>query len=72
MAKIIIKNEGTAISISDAMRFYAWHEITQAMEKDDNSLNKVVSIMSGKNIPNWEETFLTEFMKITDRDLIIG
>ena len=72
MAKIIIRSEGTEISIADAMRFYGWREIVIAMEKDDRSLSKVVMVMVGKNIPNWEETFLTEFMKITDRDLIIG
>lgn len=72
MKKIIIRSEGTEISIDDAMRFYGWREIVIAMEKDDLSLSKVVMVMVGKNIPNWEETFLTEFMKITDRDLIIG
>lgn len=72
MAKIIIRSEGTEISVADAMRFYGWREIVSAMEKDEKSLNDVVRIMDRKNIPNWEETFLTEFMKITDRDLIVG
>lgn len=72
MKKIIIRSEGTEISIDDAMMFYAWHEIVKAMEKDKDTVKGVVVIMQNKNVPNWEEMFLTEFMKRTDRDLIIG
>ena len=62
------------ISPETAMKWFCWHEVVEAMEKDSKTLSEVSRIMNSReniNIPNWEEKFLLTFLERTETDLIV-
>ena len=66
--------KGKPITPETAEKWFCWHEIVAAMQKDEKSLKETERIMNkpeNENIPNWELTFLKTFVSISEQDLII-
>lgn len=74
MKRILIEGGKTVITSEEAMKWYCWHQIVNAMEKDEKTLSLIAKKMNepeNRNIPNWEEKFLKLFLETTETDLII-
>lgn len=74
LVRILIDNGKTCISPMQAMKWYCWHQIVAAMEKQEKTLSEVTKKMNelqNRNIPNWEYVFLMTFLRKAEHDLII-
>lgn len=72
MAQIKVDNGETFmdITIEEAMKWYCWHELIHAMEKDRKSLDMAVDSVPHE-FADWELRVLKKFLELTKHDLII-
>lgn len=72
MAQIKVDNGETFMDITteEAMKWYCWHELIEAMEKDRKSLDMAVDTVP-QDVADWELRVLEKFLELTKHDLII-
>ena len=69
-----ILHEGREITVETCMKWFCWHEVVAAMEKQPGAISAVADAMNRpprNNVPNWEEQFLRLFLETADADLVI-
>ena len=65
------ENGKTVLTSEQAMKWYAWYQIVEAMEKQDqDSLDRSVE-ETERNCPDWEMRVLKRFLELTEADLVI-
>ena len=63
---------GEEITPETAMKWFCWHEIVAAMEKQKGTISAVTSYMNAiRNVPDWEYRFLLKFLEYAETDLVI-
>ena len=69
MAKIIY-NGVEEITPETAMKWFAWHELVEAMEKERDVLDASIKAVD-ENVPDWEIRVLLKFLELAERDLLV-
>ena len=67
--------DGECITPETAMKWFAWHEIVAAMEKQQGALDEAVNyvnITTHGNASDWEYRVLKVFLEFAKEDLVIG
>lgn len=70
MAKIIYKKDDMTISVDTAMRWFCWHELIAAMEKDRGTLDRAVD-ETPQDCIDWEMGVLKRYLELSTDDLIV-
>ena len=63
---------GEEITPAPAMKWFAWHEIVAAMEKQPAALREAAEYMKLIHVSDWEYRFLREFLLNAKEDLVIN
>ena len=66
--------DGEEITPETAMKWFCWHEIVSAMEKQKDAIKNTADYMNAphnRNVPDWEYRFLKTFLEFAKEDLVI-
>ena len=66
--------DGEEITPETAMKWFCWHELVSAMEKQSTTLQEAANYMNlpgVRDLSDWEYRFLRFFLDIAKQDLVI-
>ena len=63
--------DGEEITPETAMKWFCWHEIVAAMEKQPKAIHTVADQMQSVNASDWEYRFLIRFLETATQDIEI-